>query len=81
MKHFLYGAVMVLPIGALVDHVQHNFILLYTTIAFTIGLIKEALDKWDVIVNKQTHGVEFADIVATTLGGTYAGICLFFATK
>ena len=74
--HFLYGAVLTLPFLLLSRVFEIHIISLSILVSLIIGVLKEVLDFLDNSINKKTNSVEFADIVATVLGGSYAGIII-----
>ena len=81
IQHFLYGAVIGL-LAAIPFANNGNPVAHTTAFAFVVGVAKEAVDLMsNRIKGRPAHGVEFLDIVATTLGGTYSGVVLFLAYK
>ena len=83
-NHFLYGTLVALITLGLCHilyrgHLTHAFSLAALFSAFLMGVLKEVTD---YIVNRQavargetpTHGVEWADMVVTTLGGAVVAV-------
>jgi len=72
-NHFVYGAVIALLVGLIAQ--QLKLPVAYGVVAaMLVGAVKESLDYYQNWRAKRAglpppHGVEFADFVATALGG------------
>jgi NhaP-type Na+/H+ or K+/H+ antiporter len=78
ISHFLFGVCLSLPV-ALVVQGDKIFVIASLT-ALMIGIVKEWFDFLDNARQKRVlHNVEFADIIATALGGVYVGAILQFS--
>ena len=72
--HFLYGSVIAMPFIGVASATGGNLLITGILSAMFFGILKEVSDFLSNKFAGGNHGVEFMDIVATTAGGTYAGL-------